>query len=187
MRDVNFMTPPLRAAAFADAGITCQKRVKPMWSARRMNAPTLAGLGIAFVVLFIAFRVVELFRRRERRLPVFHRGLFNDLAYRLFTPYVTRAITTVCVVVVAAPFALLIHGKLDFELLKAGFGRLSRWPYWLQARDKNFAGLLPLWDMLFGTCHMPRQGARQLRHRDAGAGRPVRPARLAVPAKRPGE
>ncbi len=24
-----------------------------------------------------------------------------------------------------------------------------------EGRDKNFAGLLPLWDILFGTYHMP--------------------------------
>jgi sterol desaturase/sphingolipid hydroxylase (fatty acid hydroxylase superfamily) len=24
-----------------------------------------------------------------------------------------------------------------------------------EARDKNFAGLLPLWDILFGTYYMP--------------------------------
>jgi hypothetical protein len=39
-----------------------------------MKAPTLAGLGIAFAVLFVVFRIVELFRRAERRLPVFRRS-----------------------------------------------------------------------------------------------------------------
>ena len=77
--------------------------------------------------------MVELFRRRERRLPVFRRGLFTDLAYWLFTPYVTRAITTISVAIVAAPFALLVYGKVDFELIKNGFGPLSKLPYWVQA------------------------------------------------------
>jgi sterol desaturase/sphingolipid hydroxylase (fatty acid hydroxylase superfamily) len=36
--------------------------------------------------------------------------------------------------------------------------RFHRWHHTdeVEARDKNFAGLLPLWDILFGTYHMPR-------------------------------
>jgi len=38
-----------------------------------------------------------------------------------------------------------------------------------QARDKNFAGLLPLWDILFGTYYMPKQQ----RPRSVGTETPV--------------
>ena len=36
--------------------------------------------------------------------------------------------------------------------------RFHRWHHTdeASARDKNFAGLLPLWDILFGTYYMPR-------------------------------
>ena len=36
--------------------------------------------------------------------------------------------------------------------------RFHRWHHTdeEQARDKNFAGLLPLWDILFGTYYMPK-------------------------------
>jgi sterol desaturase/sphingolipid hydroxylase (fatty acid hydroxylase superfamily) len=36
--------------------------------------------------------------------------------------------------------------------------RFHRWHHTdeSEARDKNFAGLLPLWDILFGTYYMPR-------------------------------
>jgi sterol desaturase/sphingolipid hydroxylase (fatty acid hydroxylase superfamily) len=98
-----------------------------------MDAPTLTGLAVGFIVLFLVFRVLELFRRRQRRLPVLRRGLLTDMAYWLFTPYVTRAITMLCVAIVAIPIALLAYGKVDFELLKTGFGPLSRLPFWVQA------------------------------------------------------
>jgi sterol desaturase/sphingolipid hydroxylase (fatty acid hydroxylase superfamily) len=36
--------------------------------------------------------------------------------------------------------------------------RFHRWHHTdeTEARDKNFAGLLPLWDILFGTYYMPK-------------------------------
>jgi sterol desaturase/sphingolipid hydroxylase (fatty acid hydroxylase superfamily) len=98
-----------------------------------MNGPTLAGLAIAFAAFSIAFRVVELLRRPDRRLPVLRRGLLTDVGYWLFTPYVTRTITTISVVAVAIPVTLLAFGTIDFERLRHGFGPLSRLPLWVQA------------------------------------------------------
>jgi sterol desaturase/sphingolipid hydroxylase (fatty acid hydroxylase superfamily) len=238
-----------------------------------MQGPTLTGLAVAFVILFVVFRALELTHRRDARLPVMRRGLLTDAAYWLFTPFVTKAITQLCVAAVAIPFALLVYGRVDRELIEHGFGPAGRLPLWLQAiailvigdfvgywmhrafhggrlwrfhavhhssveldwlssvrlhpvndalmriagvlpvlalgfapvavagivpvltlmailvhanvdwdwgplrsvvvsphfhrwhhtdeeqaRDKNFAGLLPLWDILFGTYHMPRDG-----------------------------
>jgi hypothetical protein len=97
------------------------------------QGPTLWGLGIAFVLLFLVFRAIEFFRPPERRLPIFRRGLLTDGAYWLFTPFVTKAITRLCVVAVVVPFALIVYGKLDKELLLHGFGPLSRLPLWVQA------------------------------------------------------
>jgi sterol desaturase/sphingolipid hydroxylase (fatty acid hydroxylase superfamily) len=58
--------------------------------------------------------------------------------------------------------ALLLHANVSW-----GFGPLRRvvaspvfhrWHHTSEAEglDKNFAGLLPIWDLLFGTFHMPR-------------------------------
>ena len=98
-----------------------------------MEGPTLWGLAIAFAILFMAFRALELFRPRSRRLPVLRKGLLTDGAYWLFTPFVTKAITRVCVAGVAIPFALIAYGKFDRELILQGFGPLSRLPLWVQA------------------------------------------------------
>ena len=42
--------------------------------------------------------------------------------------------------------------------------RFHRWHHTSEAEglDKNFAGLLPLWDILFGTYYMPRDRAPAL-------------------------
>src|SRR5262245_50698158 len=95
--------------------------------------PTIQGLLIAFVVLLVAFRLLELFRPKERRLALVRRGFWTDLTYWAFTPLVTRAITRACVIVAIVPVAFLIYGKVDKLLLLNGFGPASRLPLWLQA------------------------------------------------------
>lgn len=58
--------------------------------------------------------------------------------------------------------AILVHANLDWDWgpLRAVLvsPRFHRWHHTdeTNARDKNFAGLLPLWDVLFGTYHMPK-------------------------------
>lgn len=119
------------------------------------QGPTLWGLGIAFVLLFIVFRVIELFRSRERRLPVFRRGLLTDSAYWLFTPFVTKAITRICVAAIAIPFTIIVYGKLDKDLLLHGFGPLSRLPIWVQA-----LGILLIGDFVGYWMHRAFHGRR---------------------------
>src|SRR5581483_10231011 len=95
--------------------------------------PTLQGVLIGFAVLFIAFRLLQLLRPPEKRLPVLRRGFWTDLVDGGFTPLVTRALTRVSVILAVVPVALLIYGRLDKELLLHGFGPASRLPVWQQA------------------------------------------------------
>jgi sterol desaturase/sphingolipid hydroxylase (fatty acid hydroxylase superfamily) len=95
--------------------------------------PTIQGVLIGFVVLLVAFRLLQLLRPAERRLPLLRRGFWTDLAYWGFTPLVTRAITRVSVAIAIVPAAFLIYGKVDKELVLNGFGPASRLPLALQA------------------------------------------------------
>ena len=58
--------------------------------------------------------------------------------------------------------AILVHANLDWDWgpLRAVVAspRFHRWHHTdeASARDKNFAALLPLWDILFGTYYMPK-------------------------------
>jgi sterol desaturase/sphingolipid hydroxylase (fatty acid hydroxylase superfamily) len=62
---------------------------------------------------------------------------------------------------VFAAYAIFQHANLrwDFGPLRAALAspRFHRWHHTAAeaGRDKNFAGLLPLWDILFGTYYMP--------------------------------
>jgi sterol desaturase/sphingolipid hydroxylase (fatty acid hydroxylase superfamily) len=65
-----------------------------------------------------------------------------------------------------APFltfmAILIHANLDWDWgpLRGVFAspRFHRWHHTSEedGRDKNFAGIFPVWDIVFGTYYMPR-------------------------------
>jgi sterol desaturase/sphingolipid hydroxylase (fatty acid hydroxylase superfamily) len=58
--------------------------------------------------------------------------------------------------------AILVHANLDWDWgpLRSVIAspRFHRWHHTDEeaARDKNFAGLLPVWDIVFGTYYMPR-------------------------------
>jgi sterol desaturase/sphingolipid hydroxylase (fatty acid hydroxylase superfamily) len=58
--------------------------------------------------------------------------------------------------------ALVVHANVDWDWgpLRTVIAspRFHRWHHTdeSEARDKNFAGLFPLWDILFGTYYMPR-------------------------------
>jgi sterol desaturase/sphingolipid hydroxylase (fatty acid hydroxylase superfamily) len=58
-------------------------------------------------------------------------------------------------------YAIFPHANVSWEFgsLRAVLAspRFHRWHHTAaeEGRDKNFAGLLPLWDILFGTYYMP--------------------------------
>jgi len=60
-----------------------------------------------------------------------------------------------------ALYAILLHANVDWDFgpLRRVISspRFHRWHHTgdEEGRDKNFAGLLPLWDILFGTYYMP--------------------------------
>lgn len=117
--------------------------------------PTVQGLLIGFVVLFVVFGALQWLRPRAKRLPVLRRGFWTDLAYWAFTPLVTRTITRTTVVVAVVPVALLIYGRVDKELLLNGFGPASRLPLWLQG-----IAILALGDFVGYWMHRAFHGAR---------------------------
>jgi sterol desaturase/sphingolipid hydroxylase (fatty acid hydroxylase superfamily) len=74
---------------------------------------------------------------------------FNPAVTLSFAPFLTF-------------YAIFIHAKLDWDFGPLRFvvatPMFHRWHHSRQpeAIDKNFAGLLPIWDILFGTFYMPR-------------------------------
>src|ERR1700730_16268511 len=88
-----------------------------------MRHPTLQAVVIGFIVLTIAFRLLELMRAKDKRLAWFRAGYFTDVAYWAFTPLVTRAVTGLAVAVAVAPVAYSLWGRIDRDLIMHGRDR----------------------------------------------------------------
>ncbi len=93
----------------------------------------IAGATMGFVLLLVLFRALEWTRPKVARKPLLRRGFLTDIGWFGFTAIVTKAFSRFGVAVVILPAALLIYGKLDPELIRNGYGPLSRLPLWLQA------------------------------------------------------
>jgi sterol desaturase/sphingolipid hydroxylase (fatty acid hydroxylase superfamily) len=82
---------------------------------------------------------------------------------------------------------LLLHASVGWDFgplrLVIASPRFHRWHHARDVQGVNFAGLFPVWDLLFGTLHLPRhEQPTRFRNRRAGAsGQVVRPACVAVP------
>lgn len=98
-----------------------------------MTAPTLPGLLIGFVVLFVVFRALERLQPKPRRTPILRLGLTTDLAYWIATPFLSHYVVRTFVILAIAAFALLVYGRIDHSQIMAGFGPLSRLPMGVQA------------------------------------------------------
>jgi sterol desaturase/sphingolipid hydroxylase (fatty acid hydroxylase superfamily) len=108
-----------------------------------MRHPTLQAVVIGFIVLTIAFRLLELTRAKDKRLAWFRAGYFTDVAYWAFTPFVTRAVTGLAVAVAVAPVAYSLWGRIDRDLIMHGWGPAASLPLWAQA-----VGLLVIGDLI---------------------------------------
>lgn len=90
----------------------------------------------------------EIISRSLAALPLIALG-FHPKVFAGYAPFLTL-------------YAVFLHANLrwDFGPLRGVIASpvFHRWHHSRQpeARDKNFAGLLPIWDRLFGTYHMPR-------------------------------
>jgi sterol desaturase/sphingolipid hydroxylase (fatty acid hydroxylase superfamily) len=94
---------------------------------------TIKGIFVSFFVLLILFRCIEFLIPRERRQLVFRPGFWTDAAYWLFTPFVTKTLTNLIVIVGAIPVVLFMYGRIDKNLIGQGFGPASRLALWQQA------------------------------------------------------
>ena len=97
-----------------------------------MLAPSIVPIIVAFFVLLGVFRLLELTRPAERRLPLLRLGLFTDAAYWLINPFVNHYVGGFAIVLLLVPVALAVHGHVDKDALLAGYGPLSRLPLAVQ-------------------------------------------------------
>jgi sterol desaturase/sphingolipid hydroxylase (fatty acid hydroxylase superfamily) len=110
---------------------------------------------IATLILFGVFGLLNLLRPSARRMPMLRAGLFTDLAYWVFTPFVAKVVTKTAVILAILPIAIWAYGRFDVALIRGGFGPLSRLPLWVQA-----LGILILGDFIGYWMHRWFHGRR---------------------------
>jgi len=93
--------------------------------------PSLKHLLAVFLAVGVTFSVLERLRPAMRRCPI-RPGMAVDVAYWLFTPIVTKSITSLMLVCAAFVMYLMLGWPLTAAALD-GFGPLRRQPLWLQA------------------------------------------------------
>jgi sterol desaturase/sphingolipid hydroxylase (fatty acid hydroxylase superfamily) len=113
------------------------------------------GLIVGFAILCLVFGLFE--RWRPAAVPASRRStraLRTDLLYWIFTPIVTKAMTSAAIVVCVALAFAAMGSRLDRESLP-GFGPLARQPAWLQVVE-----MLALGDFIGYWLHRSFHGGR---------------------------
>ena len=145
----------------------------------------MEGRFVRTLVLFIAltalFGILEHFFPSVPNQPKWRRGVWLDTFYWFFTPMVIQILSMMAIALVFLPIYLLLGRSLTWESIMAGYGPVARLPLWVQGvmaivigdfvgywthrwhhtldeagAGKNFAGLFPIFDLIFGTFYMPQ-------------------------------
>lgn len=96
---------------------------------------TLVGLFVAFAIVGSIMLVLEWRWPALRGQPIVRRGLALDLAYWLFTPLATQAISRAGVILAVVVLTLVLGWPREPAHLLAGFGPIGAQPLWLQGLE----------------------------------------------------
>lgn len=95
--------------------------------------PTLGRLFLGFLIVGAGMVLIERLWPARRGQPLLRRGFWTDVAYWVFTPLVTRAISRIGVIAALLILFLLLGWRLDKEAIMAGYGPIGAQPPLLQA------------------------------------------------------
>ncbi len=103
------------------------------------HLPTFLGVVVSFVLLTLAFFVIEWIVRGQ--MPKIRRpGYYLDVAYWFFTPLISHTASRIAVIVTAIPIVLLLGLTVAAMKNYQGYGPLSHQPIWLQAIELLVCG-----------------------------------------------
>lgn len=94
--------------------------------------PTLQGVIAGFFIIGAGMLVIERLWPAVRGQRLMRRGFLLDVAYWLFTPIVTRAISRAAVIIAVVILALSLGWKLERDAILAGHGPIGALPLWQQ-------------------------------------------------------
>lgn len=98
-----------------------------------MEDPGLFGTLVALALLAVVFGLIERWRPAVIGQRMLRPGYGTDLVYWLTTPWLTRSMTRIGVVLALAPLFALLGRPLTRESVLAGYGAVGQWPMPAQA------------------------------------------------------
>ena len=90
----------------------------------------LIGALVILTLIFWAIKFLWPSLPQQRRL---RQGLGTDLIYWFFTPFISKTLGQIAILIALVPPMLLLGRKLDRETIAAGYGAILTLPVWLQA------------------------------------------------------
>lgn len=96
---------------------------------------SVTGLIVAFLLIGGLMLALERLWPSRPGQPVVRRGFRLDVAYWLFTPIVTRAITRAGVIIALVVLAAALGWRIDKDTILDGHGPIGAQPRWLQALE----------------------------------------------------
>lgn len=87
---------------------------------------------LLFIILTIAFGVLERLWPSIPKQPKWRRGVWLDTVYWFVTPMISQILSMVCIAIVLFPLYLALGRSLTWDSVLAGYGPLSQLPLWQQ-------------------------------------------------------
>jgi sterol desaturase/sphingolipid hydroxylase (fatty acid hydroxylase superfamily) len=98
-----------------------------------MRDPTLLTVAVSLIALALLFGLVERLIPANRTQKTIRPGITTDLIYWFTTPFLTRAVSRVGIIVALVPLFALLGRPLSKESLLAGHGLVATWAPGAQA------------------------------------------------------
>jgi len=98
-----------------------------------VREPGFSAVLIGFLVLALAFGIIERLLPANRAQKILRPGFATDLIYWFTTPFLTRTVTQIGVIIALIPLFTLLGRPLTKESILAGYGIVSDWPLGMQA------------------------------------------------------
>ena len=87
---------------------------------------------VLFVVLTLAFGILERLWPSVLGQPKWRRGVWLDTIYWFVTPMISQVLSMICIGLIMLPLYVTLGRSLSWESILAGYGPVAQLPLWLQ-------------------------------------------------------
>ncbi|MTJ53631.1 sterol desaturase family protein [Anabaena sp. UHCC 0253] len=92
----------------------------------------LVTIAILFIILTIAFGIIEGIFPSITNQQKWRKGVWLDSFYWFFTLLISHLLSAVCIAIVIVPLFLVLGRSIDPQILKSSYGLAANLPQWVQ-------------------------------------------------------